>query len=57
MKDIMFSVLAGVMLITYCLFVNSVIKVPNLGEDSTKLRNKLFILLLCEMIVMSLFSL
>jgi hypothetical protein len=55
MKDIMFGIITGVMLITYCLFVNVVIKTPEIGEESTKLKNKLFILLLCEMIVMTLF--
>ena len=57
MKDIMFSVITGVMLITYCLLVHSVIKVPNLVNDEKKLRDKLFVLLLCEMIIICIFRL
>jgi hypothetical protein len=50
----MFSIGIVIMLLTYCMLIHSAIKVPNLG-DNNKLKDKLFILLLCEMIIMCIF--
>ena len=57
MKDIMFSIEIGIMLVTYCLLVHSVVKKPDLGKNNYKLRDKLFVLLLCEMIIICIFRL
>jgi hypothetical protein len=57
MNDIMFSVGIGIMLVTYCLLVHSMIKKPDFGENNYKLRDKLFVLLLCEMIIICIFRL
>jgi len=51
----MFSIGIVIMLLTYCMLIHSTIKVPNLGENNNKLKDKLFILLLCEMIIMCIF--
>lgn len=50
----------GIIILTYCLLVHSAIKIPNVGADKEKLRNKLFtlfILLICEMVIVSLYIL
>ena len=53
----MFSVGIGIMLVTYCLLVHSVVKKPDLGKNNYKLRDKLFVLLHCEMIIICIFRL
>ena len=52
MKEIMFNFGVIVMAITYCLFVHTVVKLPN-TEGRKKMINILFTLLLIEMMVMS----
>jgi hypothetical protein len=55
MKEIMFNFGIVILAITYCLFVHSFIKVPKLDDGSDKkLRNKLFVLLLTEILVITL---
>jgi len=51
----MFSIGIGIMLVTYCLLIHSVVKKTVLGENNYKLRDKLFVLLLCEMVIISIF--
>ena len=52
MKEIMFNFGIILMAITYCLFVHTVVKVPNI-EGRKKTINILFTLLLIEMMIMS----
>lgn len=52
MKEIMFNFGVIMMAITYCLFVHTVVKLPN-TEGRKKMINILFTLLLIEMMVMS----
>jgi hypothetical protein len=55
MKEIMFNFGIVIMFLTYCLLVHSLIKKPDFGGMQNKLRDKLFVLLLCEMLIMIIF--
>ena len=52
MKDLMFNFGVIILAITYCLFIHTVVKLPN-TEGRKKTINTLFTILLIEMILMS----
>lgn len=52
MKEIMFNFGIVILAITFCLFIHTVVKMPN-TESRPKMINNLFTLLLIEMVIMS----
>jgi hypothetical protein len=54
MKDIIFKFGIGIIFITYCIFVHSVVKNARYGINDRKVSERLFITLLVEMFILGL---